>query len=93
MTIFHYIGIAVFVLFCIAMIWMINEDMEDTQRSILHGYGFSNAVESSRTFERTGISLDSEIPYLADDVYSGKHSTPTKNNSCLQQDSKFYFEL
>lgn len=64
MTIYHWIGVVVFVLFCIAMIWQIESDMRDTQRIILKGYGYANALHSAQTFEKTGVTLDSGIDYF-----------------------------
>lgn len=54
------------IVFIILMVWMIASEMNETNRLIIKGYGYSNALESARCFERTGLALDSDIYYLND---------------------------
>jgi hypothetical protein len=53
-----------FVVFIIFMVIMIASEMNETRRLIIEGYGYSNALHSAQNFEKTGIDLDSHIPYL-----------------------------
>lgn len=52
------------IVFIILMVWLIASEMNETNRLILKGYGYSNALHSAQTFEKTGIDLDSHILYL-----------------------------
>lgn len=63
MTIYHWIGIVLFVLFCIVMIWQIESDIRDTRRILLKGYGFANATHVAQTFDKTGVVLDTGFKY------------------------------
>jgi len=92
MTIYHWIGVAVFVLFCIAMIWQIESDMRDTQRIILKGYGFANATHSAQTFEKTGVALDTNVKYL---MSPDKKSNRNKRSSepPKSDDDSFSFDI
>jgi hypothetical protein len=53
-----------FIVFIIFMVIMIASELNENRRLIIEGYGYSNALESARCFEKTGIDLDSHIPYL-----------------------------
>lgn len=91
MSILGYIGLGLFLLFCIGMIWQILSDMKETSRCISRGYGIANITHSAQVFEATGVDLLGDIDYLADDhkpviQQKNKPRKPKKN-------SGFEFEL
>jgi hypothetical protein len=90
MSILGYIGLGLFLLFCIGMIWQIHSDMKETSRCISRGYAFANITHSAQVFEKTGVDLMGDIDYLADDrpvrQKKSKLRKPKKN-------SGFEFEM
>lgn len=89
MSIFGYIGLGLFLLFCIAMIWQIHSDLNETSRVIARGYGFANITHSAQVFEKTGVDLMGDIDYLADDTGPRKAIEKRKH----KPDLDFDFEL
>jgi hypothetical protein len=91
MSILGYIGLGLFLLFCIGMIWQIHSDMQDTSRAISRGYGFANITHSAQVFEATGVDLLGDIDYLAHDHKPAKQkkTKPRKSNP----NSGFEFEI
>lgn len=86
MTIYHYIGITLFILFCAAMIWQIHSDMVGVGHDIARGYGIANITHSAQVFEKTGVDLLGDIDYIP---VTKQDKKKTKQKS---QDS-FSFEL
>lgn len=66
MSILGYIGLGLFLLFCIGMIWQIHSDLRETSRVISRSYGIANIIHSAQVFEATGVDLLGYIDYLAD---------------------------
>lgn len=91
MSILGCIGLGLFLLFCVAMIWQIHSDMNETSRAISRGYGLANVTHSAKVFEATGVDLLGDIDYLKDDrkparQKKNKLPKPKKN-------SRFNFEM
>lgn len=91
MSILGYIGLGLFLFFCIGMIWQIHSDMKETSRVISRGYAFANITHSAQVFEATGVDLLGDIDYLADDhkPVSQKKNKPRKPKTS----SGFEFEM
>lgn len=90
MTFYHYVGIALFVLFCAAMIWQINSDMKETSRAISRGYGLSNITHSAKVFEATGVDLLGDIDYLNDDRKPARQKNKLPKS---KKNSRFNFKM
>jgi hypothetical protein len=86
MTIYHYIGITLFVLFCVAMIWQIHSDMAGVGHDIARGYGIANITHSAQVFEKTGVDLMGTIA-------SVPIEKPVKKKPIQKSHDSFSFEL
>lgn len=86
MTIYHYIGITLFVLFCAAMIWQIYSDMVGVGHDIARGYGIANITHSAQVFEKTGVDLLGTIAYMP-------IKKPIKKKTNKKSQDSFSFEL
>lgn len=89
MSIFGYIGLGLFLLFCVAMIWQIHSDMNETSRVIARGYGIANVTHAAQVFEKTGVDLMSDIDHLAIEHMPAKSSKPKQQKSKMD----FHFEI
>ena len=86
MTIYHYLGITLFVLFCAAMIWQIYSDMVGIGHDIARGYGIANVTHSAQVFEKTGVDLLGDIDYMP-------ATKPSKKKTIKKSSDSFSFEL
>lgn len=94
MTIYHYIGITLFVLFCVAIIWQIHSDMVDTRRSILRAYGLANITHSAKVFEATAVDMLGDIDYMAiEKTSSKKKKQPKSKRAGDESQDRFFFSL
>jgi hypothetical protein len=93
MSILGYIGLVLFLLFCIGMIWQIHSDMTETSRAISRGYGFANITHSAQVFEATGVDLLGNIDYLADDHKPVIHKKNKPRKQKWNRNRHFEFEI
>lgn len=91
MSILGYIGLGLFLLLFIGLIWQLYSDMKETSRCISRGYAFANITHSAQVFEKTGVDMMGDIDYLADDhkPVGQKKNKPRKPKKY----SSFQFEI